>query len=243
MESSLTNVRERLVHNNELYIINWGKQVNTILSEGIVYEDSLAMEDRHALTLYRSSIKEEEDTADEIEQHDLIKISRAECNQCNKTFNRRYQLVRHTREVHENQRLHQCDTCSRGFTRKWSKDRHTERCHQSNNAKNDEITTYTFPSYTRGYHVYKKHWTPTVGDHDSLVCKAEPNSKYDKTAVVVVLPNNQVTGHVPRNLSSIFTRFLASQGSKIHAEVVGEVIDRGYGLEVPVDYIFDGTSI
>ena len=101
------------------------------------------------------------------------------------------------------------------------------------------MSSYTFPSYLRGYHVYKKNWTPVIGD-ESLVCVTEPNNKFDGTAVAL-LHNERMADHVPRNFSGAFTKFLTSGGT-ITAKVADSVIDRGFGLEVPVDYIFSGMK-
>ena len=54
-ELNISDVRERLLHNNELYIISLGKQVSIIIEEGIVDEESLCFEDRNALSMYRNS--------------------------------------------------------------------------------------------------------------------------------------------------------------------------------------------
>ena len=59
---ALGDVRKRLLRNNELYIINMGRQINTILNEGIIYEESLDMKDRHALTIFRNASEEIIDT-------------------------------------------------------------------------------------------------------------------------------------------------------------------------------------
>ena len=58
---ALGDVRKRLLRNNELYIIDMGKQINTILNEGIIYEESLDMKDRHALTMFRNTTEEKID--------------------------------------------------------------------------------------------------------------------------------------------------------------------------------------
>ena len=50
----LSDVRKRLLRNNKLYIINTGNEINTILKERIIYEESLGMENRHALTMFRN---------------------------------------------------------------------------------------------------------------------------------------------------------------------------------------------
>ena len=55
VKSKLDGVRKRLLRNNELYIINMGKQIDAILKEGIIYEESLDMKDHHALTMFRNA--------------------------------------------------------------------------------------------------------------------------------------------------------------------------------------------
>ena len=93
-------------------------------------------------------------------------------------------------------------------------------------------------SFIRGYHIYKKHWPPLVGD--ILSCLSESDNKYDQAAAVAVMSHNQIAGHVPTVLSGIFTKFLLT--GSISAKVTGSLLDRGYGLEVPTDYIFYGNK-
>ena len=255
MELNLGEVRERLLHNNELYIISWGKQVSIIIEEGLVYEESLCLEDRHALNMYKNSEHIEQDVVDKEEepycrvdnddhtmdvnkQDALVKGVRVECERCTKTFRQRSYLKRHMREVHENQRLHRCNTCSKAYNRRWTKNRHAEKC--KGDASKIEMLTYTFPSTIRGYHIYRKNWTPHLGD--ILPCMREEDNEYTATAIAIMSNTNQVVGHVPRNLSSAFTEFLVSPNvTTIDAKVVGSVIDCGYGLEIPVEYIFHGN--
>ena len=239
MESTLEDLRERLLHNNEVYDINLGEKICMILEEGVVQEESLLQKDQHALNMYRNAQQDEKTAEDykQQQQHDTTNKLFI-CNHCTRTFKRRSDMLRHMREIHENQRIHECNTCHKGFKRQWNKDRHALKC---NKRANRQMSSYTFPSYLRGYHVYKKNWTPVVGD-DSLVCVTEQNNKFDETAVAV-MHNNRMTGHVPRNLSGAFTKFLTSQdGGTITAKVAGLVIDRGLGLEVPVDYKFYGMK-
>ena len=251
MEFTLEDVRGRLLYNNELYNINLGEQISIILNEGIVQEESLLQKDRHALDIYRrkrigskeeeqdADVKEEkteEDKHQTVEQHELA-YKVIVCSQCTKTFKRRSQMMRHVREVHENQRLYQCDVCPKRFNRQSTKNRHAVTCKRNPN----KISTYTLPSFLRGYHIYKKHWTPVIdGDDHTLICIKETNNRYDETAVAVVISNkdNQVAGYVPKSLSSVFTKFLSTPRGIITVKVVDSVIDRGFGLEIPVDYIF-----
>ena len=101
----------------------------------------------------------------------------------------------------------------------------------------DNPEPMVLPSFIRGYHVYRKCWTPVLGE--TLSCIPEDDNKYDKTAVDVMY-NNRVSGYVPKTLSGIFTKFLLK--GAICAKVTGPILDRGYGLEVPVNYIFYGDK-
>ena len=230
MEPTLENVRERRLHNNEVYTINLGEKICMILEEGIVQEESLLQKDQHALGMYRNVHD------DKTEQHDITN-KLVVCNHCTRTFKWKCQMLRHMREVHENKRIHECDTCHKWFKRQWTKNRHAVKCNEN---ASKQVSSYTFPSCLRGYHVYKKNWTPVVGD-ESLVCVTEPNNKFDETAVAVMHNKLIMAGHVPRKLSGAFTKFLTSGGT-ITAKVADSVIDRGLGLEVPVDYIFSGMK-
>ena len=73
-----------------------------------------------------------------------------------------------------------------------------------------------------------------------LTCQREEENKYDPSAVAVMF-ENRVAGHVPSEVSHIFTEFLHGGGS-IDAKITGKIVNRGYGLEVPVDYLFIGCK-
>ena len=73
------------------------------------------------------------------------------------------------------------------------------------------------------------------------MCVPRDENRYFPPSVVTVF-NHMICGQVPRELTDVFIRFLKSQGT-IHAEVKGDVVDRGYGLEVPVVYVFGGLSL
>ena len=57
---------------------------------------------------------------------------------------------------------------------------------------------FEFQSYVTGHHVYKDIWTPTLGE--KLLTATEPENYHDKY-VVKVLKENEVVGHVPRDIS------------------------------------------
>ena len=57
---------------------------------------------------------------------------------------------------------------------------------------------------------------------------------------VAVFNAAEIVAYVPQRLSNIFRKFLHS--GTINVRIAGAVIDRGYGLEIPVDYIFHGDK-
>ena len=64
-------------------------------------------------------------------------------------------------------------------------------------------------SSIRGHHIYKAVWTPIVGE--ILVVDQEPSNPHDPHAVAV-LKNTDIVGHVPRDISRIFSFFLLHGG-------------------------------
>ena len=73
-------------------------------------------------------------------------------------------------------------------------------------------------SCVTGHHVYKRIWSPIVGD--KLNCRREINNPHDRWPVVVC-KDQTVVGHVPRDLSKRFSEML-SAGKAIYAVVVGK---------------------
>ena len=67
--------------------------------------------------------------------------------------------------------------------------------------------------------------------------------QHDKFAVAILL-EEKVVGHVPINLSKIFHEFLQIPNCTTGCKVTGKRVNRGagYGLEIPVQYIFVGAE-
>ena len=101
---------------------------------------------------------------------------------------------------------------------------------------------YHLDSFVRGYPTYKDIWTPRVGD-ENFCLKSESENQHDKFAVAILL-EEKVVGHVPINLSKIFHQFLKIPNCTIGCKVTGKRVNRvaGYGLEIPVQYIFVGAE-
>ena len=101
-------------------------------------------------------------------------------------------------------------------------------------------------SYARGYHARMDIWKLLVGD-DSLRCKLEDDNIHDENAVAVIHSNHigpRVVDHVPFLYSSTFKKFLSLPNHTIMVLVTGKRIIRGagYGLEIPVEYEFNGNE-
>ena len=85
-------------------------------------------------------------------------------------------------------------------------------------------------------------WIPLIGD-ESLICRKEKGDEYDPHAVTITR-NNVVVGRVPQNIYDDFWEFLSQPKISIRARVLGKGVNRGigYGLEIPVCFIFQGHA-
>ena len=96
---------------------------------------------------------------------------------------------------------------------------------------------FEFQSYVTGHHVCKDIWTPTLGE--KLSTATEPEHHHD-TYAVKVLKENEVAGHVSRDISKYCTSALLCEGTR-KSEITGKRQNkRGNGLEVPCKYIVKG---
>ena len=58
----------------------------------------------------------------------------------------------------------------------------------------------------RGYHAHFKDATVFIGG--VLTCESEPDNAFDKYAVAIKNEAGHMVGHVPKELSKIFNKFL-----------------------------------
>ena len=157
----------------------------------------------------------------------MRKSSKFECVFCITPFQRKGTLLMHMREAHGILQPYQCIACSKRYASYKTLWKHRRSfCRGSIHTK--ETGTYTHSAFIGGCQL--KNWTPIFGD--MLPCVSHEN--YD----VAVFNAGEIVGYVPQRLSNIFTKFLHS--GTINVRIAGAVIDRGYGLEIPVDYIFHG---
>ena len=92
-----------------------------------------------------------------------------------------------------------------------------------------EEKSFVLESSVRGHHIYKKIWTPKLGQ--SLQVRVEPNNKHDTHAVKYV-----VVGHLPHEFSRPAFYFL-KHGGRITCELtakrrISDVLNIGDSLHV-----------
>ena len=96
-----------------------------------------------------------------------------------------------------------------------------------NGTNNTNIT-----SWVTGHHIYKRVWTPVIGE--DLVVRRNRENPVDNFAVGVY-KNGTLVGHIPIDLRDRFVQHL--RRGDIYAVVVGKRENkRKRGLEVPVVY-------
>ena len=98
-----------------------------------------------------------------------------------------------------------------------------------------EMEDCLYHSIVRGHHVYKSVWTPYIGE--VLPVQEELGNEHDSYAVSVQKAGI-IVGHVPHEVSRIFTFFIRHGGTTV-CEVTGHR-KPGKGLEVPCCYKLTG---
>ncbi len=104
------------------------------------------------------------------------------------------------------------------------------------------LTTVELEYVVRGYHEYKRVWTPVV--NEMLSTEIEGGNPHDGYAVAVISESLGTVGHVPRNISRLCHSFLSRNGI-IEVRVLGRRkrsdLPQG-GLDVPCMFIFTGKK-
>ena len=95
------------------------------------------------------------------------------------------------------------------------------------------LKSYAINAFVMGYHVYKKNWTPSIGDE--LQGFMEPKNKLDKYAVAIKGKDGDVFGHLPLGKSGKFAKtvFYFLKSDKNHhckITVTGKATNAGDGL-------------
>ena len=93
-----------------------------------------------------------------------------------------------------------------------------------------------------GFHVYQEIWTSVIGE--CLHCKQERNNVEDRYALAVCKSLDVMVGHMPRNISCLWSAFIR-RGGTIDCTIEGT---RRYSsdfpqgrMEIPCTFIFKGT--
>ena len=94
----------------------------------------------------------------------------------------------------------------------------------------------------RGYHEYYKDAEVVIGE--MFTCERELDNEHGRHAIVIKKEDGKIVGHVPKELSKIFTRFLRHHG-ELEAECIGCRFNmgKGKGLEFPVDFKLIGNEV
>ena len=90
---------------------------------------------------------------------------------------------------------------------------------------------FLYESVIRGHHIYKRVWTPIIGEILSVAIDSA--NRHDRFAVAV-LKAGAIVGHIPKEVSRLFYFFLL-HGGRVTCEVTGER-KLGKGLKVPCIY-------
>ena len=94
----------------------------------------------------------------------------------------------------------------------------------------------------RGPHAYLDD--ASVRNGEILACEMELDNSHDKYAVAVKNQDGNLVGHVPKELSRLFHKFLDDFG-ELEAECIGNRLyaGKGKGVEIPVDYRLVGNDV
>ena len=87
----------------------------------------------------------------------------------------------------------------------------------------------------RGYHAYLDNASVRISE--ILACEMELDNSHYKYAVAIKNQDGNLVGHVPKELSRLFHKFLNDFG-ELEAECIGNRLNvgKGKGVEIPVDY-------
>ena len=94
----------------------------------------------------------------------------------------------------------------------------------------------------RGPHAYLDDASVRIGE--ILACEMQLDNSHDKYAVAVKNQDGNLVGHVPKELSRLFHKFLDDFG-ELEAECIGNRLNagKGKGVEIPVDYRLVGNDV
>ena len=90
---------------------------------------------------------------------------------------------------------------------------------RSNNKVMAYSKVFEFTSAVRGYHHYRKYWTPEPEQH--LHCYHEKDNVFDRYAIKVCENGKEsAVGHLPKEISRV-TKFLIDRGATVSLDLTG----------------------
>ena len=95
-----------------------------------------------------------------------------------------------------------------------------------------------FPSTMKGHHISARFYRASTADYmECLPDTSDAAQAKDIDAIGILSKNEQIVGHIPKNLTSLLSHFL--RHGTITCNPTGERFYR-HGLEVPCRYILKG---
>ena len=73
------------------------------------------------------------------------------------------------------------------------------------------MESHTFTAAVRGYHYYRRFWRPK--ENKKLICLHEPGNTFDRFAINTMNENEEIFGHLPKEISRITKYFLDRDAS------------------------------
>lgn len=127
----------------------------------------------------------------------------------------------------------------------WEAGRKVAICHPCKRKQSSEsskcLKQFEMPCASRGYHVYREIWKPALGEH--LQMSQELGNVHDPFAIAIKvkirgrLTNDEIAGHIPREISRFCHYFLnyggTLEGRVQNAKYRPSPIPSG-GLEIPI---------
>ena len=94
-------------------------------------------------------------------------------------------------------------------------------------------TSNKWPSYVRGYHLYKSDWLSTVA-RETPRLTTDLNNRQDPFAVAVI-KYGCVMEHIPRTISQTVSLFLLGKYSSVRfCEVTGVILNHATGFDLEI---------
>ena len=153
------------------------------------------------------------------------------CTLCAILFSSKPILLMHMKQVHGVLQPYQCFACLKRYASSHMLYQHRRSaCKRREDLQQEDSGTYTLPSFV--FHCQLDKWSPTYGD--MLSCMSVEGGD------VAVMNTDKIVGLIPQSLTNAFQEFL--HHGTIHARIAGAAVNGLSGLQIPVDYMFNGNK-